>query len=131
MFGIVIIMRQTTVMSYLMSVTPPQLRSTVYGLYFGLYLEGMSLMQPVIGYFMDKFGILNVFNIIALLSVTLSLLALFLLISKSRKYTIPNYPNAKHDWHEQRESTIFHQCSFKFFRTTTLVAAAGFEPLDG
>ncbi|MFC1955823.1 MFS transporter [Chloroflexota bacterium] len=85
MFGMVIIMRQTTVMSYLMSVTPPQLRSTVYGLYFGLYLESMSLMQPIVGYFMDKFGILSVFNIIAFLSVALSLLAPLLLISKSRK----------------------------------------------
>ena len=35
-------------------------------------------MQPVAGYFMDIFGIIEVFHVIALISVALSLIALLL-----------------------------------------------------
>ena len=41
-------------------------------------MEGMSLAQPVAGYFMDIFGITEVFSVIALISIGLSLVALFL-----------------------------------------------------
>ena len=54
------------------------LRATVFGIYFGLSMEGMSLVQPVAGHFMDIFGIIEVFTVIALISVGLSLVALFL-----------------------------------------------------
>jgi len=50
----------------------------MFGIYFGLALEGQSLIQPVAGHFMDIFGIAAVFNGIALISVGLSLGALFL-----------------------------------------------------
>lgn len=63
---------------FLMDSVPSQLRATMFGIYFGLGLEGQSLMQPVAGHFMDIFSIAGVFNGIALISVGLSLVALLL-----------------------------------------------------
>lgn len=77
-FGIFMYMRQATVQPFLMDKVPPQLRATAFGIYFGLGLEGQSLIQPVAGHFMDIFGIVDVFTTIALISVGLSLVALIL-----------------------------------------------------
>jgi len=66
------------VQPFLMDSVPSQLRATMFGIYFGLALEGQSLIQPVAGHFMDIFGIAAVFNGIALISVGLSLVALLL-----------------------------------------------------
>ncbi|TET68116.1 MAG: hypothetical protein E3J40_01925 [Dehalococcoidia bacterium] len=71
-------LRQATVQPFLMDSVPSQLRATMFGIYFGLALEGQSLIQPVAGHFMDIFGIAAVFNGIALISVGLSLVALLL-----------------------------------------------------
>jgi len=76
--GLFMYMRQATVQPFIMDNVPPRLRATLFGIYFGLSMEGMSLMQPVAGYFMDVFGIVGVFQVIAWLSVALSVLALFL-----------------------------------------------------
>jgi len=78
LFGILMYMRQATVQPFLMDSVPPRLRATIFGIYFGLGMEGMSLAQPVAGYFMDIFGIAEVFNVIALISIGLSLVALLL-----------------------------------------------------
>ena len=78
LFGLVMPMRQVTVQSLLMDSTPPQLRGIVFGIYFGLGMEGISLVQPVVGHFMDIFGIVEVFHIIALISIALSLVVLLL-----------------------------------------------------
>jgi hypothetical protein len=61
-----------------MSSTPPHLRSTVFGIYFGLGTEGMSLVQPLVGRLMDDFGITEVFHVIALVGIGLSVGALLL-----------------------------------------------------
>jgi len=76
LFGFVMYMRQVTIQTWLMDSTPPQLRATIFGIYFGLSMEGMSLAQPVAGHFMDIFGITEVFYFIALVSLGLSLTAL-------------------------------------------------------
>ena len=47
--------RQPALQTLLLDTTPPQLRATVIGLYFFLSMEGRSLVQPVAGYFMDKY----------------------------------------------------------------------------
>ncbi|MFC1991846.1 MFS transporter [Chloroflexota bacterium] len=73
LFGLLTHMRQATIQPFLMDNTPPELRGTVFGIYFGLGMEGQSLLQPVAGYFMDIFGILNIFNIIAMISIGMSL----------------------------------------------------------
>ncbi|MFC1915726.1 MFS transporter [Chloroflexota bacterium] len=78
LFGLIMYMRQATVQTLLMDSVPSQLRATIFGIYFGLGLEGQSLIQPVAGYFMDIFGIAEVFSVIALISVGLSLITLFL-----------------------------------------------------
>ncbi|MBI4188381.1 MAG: MFS transporter [Chloroflexi bacterium] len=79
LFGIFMQMTQSTIQPFLMDNTPSQLRGIVFGLYFGLSMEGSSLLQPVTGYYMDIFGIINVFNFIALISVGLSLVTLLIL----------------------------------------------------
>lgn len=79
LFGLVMYMRQVTIQPLLMDSTPPHLRATVFGIYFGLSMEGMSLVQPVAGYFMDIFGIVEVFQVLALISLGVSLVALLLL----------------------------------------------------
>jgi FSR family fosmidomycin resistance protein-like MFS transporter len=78
LFGLFMYMRQATVQPLLMDNVPAHLRATIFGIYFGLSMEGMSLVQPVAGHFMDIFGIVEVFTVIALMSVGLSLVALFL-----------------------------------------------------
>jgi hypothetical protein len=68
-----------------MDSVPARIRATVFGIYFGLGMEGMSLLYPVAGFFMDEFDILSVFNGIALSSVALSVLALLLM----KKVSLP------------------------------------------
>ena len=79
LFGMLMYMRSATVQPFLMDSVPSQMRATVFGIYFGLSMEGMSFLQPVAGFFMDKFGIAAVFDVVALSSVALSVLALFLI----------------------------------------------------
>ncbi|MFC2067110.1 MFS transporter [Chloroflexota bacterium] len=79
-FGVVTQMRGTTIQPFLMDNTPPHLMATVFGIYFGIAREGISLVQPVAGYFMDIFGIVEVFHFIALICVALSLVALLTII---------------------------------------------------
>ncbi|MBW1996537.1 MAG: MFS transporter [Deltaproteobacteria bacterium] len=82
-FGLLVYMMQATVQPLIMDTCPQEFRSTVFGIYFGLSMEGMSLLQPVAGHFMDKVGIIDVFHIIALISCIFSVMALWL-ISNAR-----------------------------------------------
>jgi MFS transporter, FSR family, fosmidomycin resistance protein len=77
-FGLLMNMRQATMQPLLVSYTPPALMATVFGFYFGLSMEGSSLIQPVAGHFMDIVGINSVFNFIAYIALGLSLFALLL-----------------------------------------------------
>jgi len=81
-FGLFMYMRQATIQALLMDRTPPYLRATIFGFYFGLGMEGQSLLQPVAGHFMDVFGIIDVFHIMAIVSVALSVVSLVLLRKK-------------------------------------------------
>jgi FSR family fosmidomycin resistance protein-like MFS transporter len=76
--GILWTMRETAVQTYLMGKTPLHLHGIVFGLYFGIGMQGQSLLQPVYGGFMDMAGIANVFLIVALISVATSVVAIFL-----------------------------------------------------
>jgi hypothetical protein len=75
-------MRQTTVQPYLMDVTPPHLRATIFGIYFGLSMESMTVAQPIVGHFMDILGIVEVMHLIALISIALSVMSLLLVLKK-------------------------------------------------
>ncbi len=77
LFGVLMQMRQPALQTLLLDTTPPQLRATVIGLYFFLGMEGRSLVQPIAGYFMDIWGIVQVFNVIALITIMLSVVTLF------------------------------------------------------
>ncbi len=78
-------LRRATFQPFLMDSTPPHLRATIFGIYFGLTMEGMSLIQPVAGHFMDIFGIVEVFHFISLLSIALSLAALLIIGPRLRR----------------------------------------------
>ncbi len=78
LLGLLMNMRQSTMQPLLVAYTPPTLMATVFGFYFGLSMEGSSLIQPVAGYFMDIVGINSVFNFISILALCLSLFALLL-----------------------------------------------------
>ena len=80
LFGIIVLMRQPAIQTLLLDTAPAQHRTTVIGFYFFLSMEGMSLVQPVAGHFMDAYGIVRVFNVIALISVGLSVVALLWVI---------------------------------------------------
>lgn len=77
-FGTFRYMTQATVQPYLMDSVPAYLRATAFGIYFGMSLEGQSLVQPLVGHFMDIYGIAAVFTVMAIISVALSVLALLL-----------------------------------------------------
>ncbi len=78
LLGLLMNMRQSTMQPLMVAYTPPALMATVFGFYFGLSMEGSSLIQPVAGYFMDIVGINGVFNFIAIIALCLSLIALVL-----------------------------------------------------
>lgn len=75
MFGWLLSMRETTMQTYLMDNSPPQIQATVFGIYFGFGQQGSSIIQPVAGDLMDMMGIASVFNLMALVSIGLSVLA--------------------------------------------------------
>jgi len=76
LLGLLMNMRQSTMQPLLVAYTPPALMATVFGFYFGVSMEGSSLIQPVAGYFMDMVGINTVFSAMALITVGLSLFTL-------------------------------------------------------
>jgi len=83
LFSILLYMRQATVQPFLMDNIPPQLRATILGVYFGLGMEGISIIQPIFGHFMDIYGVIKVFDVVALISIGLSLISLAL-VRKSK-----------------------------------------------
>jgi FSR family fosmidomycin resistance protein-like MFS transporter len=76
--GILWTMRETAVQTYLMGKTPLNLHGIVFGIYFGIGMQGQSLLQPVYGGFMDMFGIANIFFSVALISVATSIVTIFI-----------------------------------------------------
>jgi MFS transporter, FSR family, fosmidomycin resistance protein len=92
LFGWLMTMRETVMQTYLMDNTPPHLRATVIGIYFGFGQQGSSVIQPVAGDFMDSLGIANVFTGIAYISLTLSIVAVVLALKtfglKSSRWTL-------------------------------------------
>jgi len=85
LFGFLLYMRMVTIQPFLMENVPSHFRATAFGIYFGLSMEGISVLQPVAGHYMDIFGIADVFNIIALVCLALSVVALFMLRRKGRR----------------------------------------------
>lgn len=80
LFGIIMHMRQAAAQAYLGDNIPSALRSTIFGIYFGLSMEGTSVMQPIAGHFMDIFGIVEVYSVTAWICIALSIISLLLAI---------------------------------------------------
>jgi predicted MFS family arabinose efflux permease len=85
-FGWLMAMRETTMQTYLMVNTPPKIRATVFGIYFGFGQQGTSIIQPIAGNFMDTFGISGVYSIISYISLTLSMLALVVFLEVGKRW---------------------------------------------
>jgi len=78
-FGLLIQMRQSTVQPYLLERTPRYLRATIFGIYVGIGMEGRSFLQPVVGHSIDTYGIIDVFQVLAFITIALSLVALLII----------------------------------------------------
>ena len=78
LFSLLLYMRQSAVQPYLLEKVPPYLRATIFGIYFGLGMEGISILQPIFGHFMDLYGIVRVFDVVAIISIGLSVVSLLL-----------------------------------------------------
>ncbi|MBI2860443.1 MAG: MFS transporter [Chloroflexi bacterium] len=90
LFGMISYMRPTAFLPFLMDSAPAHLRGTIFGIYLGLAMEGMSLLQPVAGYYMDIFGIVEVFDVIALSTVAVSLITLvWARMSRKARQAVP------------------------------------------
>lgn len=76
--GILWTMRETAVQTYLMGKTPLNLHGIVFGIYFGIGMQGQSLLQPVYGGLMDMLGIANIFFYVSLISVATSVATVFM-----------------------------------------------------
>ena len=76
LFGWLLSMRETTMQTYLMVNTPPKIRATVFGIYFGFGQQGSSIIQPIAGNYMDMVGISGVYNVISYITMGFSLVAL-------------------------------------------------------
>lgn len=87
-FGWLMSMRETTMQTFLMDNTPPRLRATIIGIYFGFGQEGSSIIQPIAGDFMDTVGIGGVFNGIAVISIGLSGMVVLLIVRSFRRIKI-------------------------------------------
>ena len=83
LFGWLMAMRETTMQTLLMDNSPPHLRATIIGIYFSFGQQGSSIIQPIAGDFMDAIGINGVFNVIGLVSIGLSVLAVVLILRRS------------------------------------------------
>ncbi len=85
LFGWLMSMRETTMQTYLMANTPPKIRATVFGIYFGFGQEGSSIIQPIAGNFMDMMGIAGVYNIISYISMGLSFFTLVIALEIGKR----------------------------------------------
>ena len=86
LFGWLMSMRETTMQTYLMVNTPPKIRATVFGIYFGFGQQGSSIMQPIAGNYMDNVGISSAFNIISYITVGFSLLSLAIALELGKRF---------------------------------------------
>lgn len=74
--GMVNSARASTFQPFLLETTPPSLSATMFGIYFGLGTEGVSLIQPIAGSLMDIYGIDTVFRLLAIAGLALSVICL-------------------------------------------------------
>ena len=72
LLGAILMVRQSPMQALIIKVSSKKHRSTLLGLYFFLSMEGMSLMVPLAGYSMDRFGLFPAFFGISVATLILS-----------------------------------------------------------
>jgi MFS transporter, FSR family, fosmidomycin resistance protein len=76
LLGILMPMRETAAQTYIMGKTPLHMQGIVFGIYFGIGMQGQSLLQPAYGGLMDAFGMPAVFEVVAFVSLAVAVTSL-------------------------------------------------------
>jgi MFS family permease len=83
LLGTVIFARMSASETFIVSKTPPGIRSTVLGIYFFTGMEGGGMLTPVLGYAIDRWGFQTAFTIAGGAVFAVTLICAFLLSEKS------------------------------------------------
>jgi MFS transporter, FSR family, fosmidomycin resistance protein len=78
LIGLLMAMRETAVQTYIMGKTPLNMHGIVFGIYFGIGMQGQSLLQPAYGGIMDGIGISSTFAIVGFISIAISIASIFI-----------------------------------------------------
>lgn len=84
LLGTVIFSRMSASETFIVSNTPPAIRSTILGIYFFTGMEGGGLLTPVLGYGIDRLGFQTTFIIAGGAVFLVTLICAFLLWEKRR-----------------------------------------------
>jgi FSR family fosmidomycin resistance protein-like MFS transporter len=82
LLGTVIFARMSASETFIVSKTPPGIRSTVLGIYFFTGMEGGGILTPVLGYAIDHLGFPTAFTIAGCATFAVTLICAFLLWEK-------------------------------------------------
>lgn len=77
--GITIFIRMPATESYIISHTPAQHRSTIFGVYYFFAMESGGVLTPIIGYLIDQFGFYLSFTIMGAVTAAVSIICAMLL----------------------------------------------------
>ena len=84
LLGTVIFARMSASETFIVSNTPPAIRSTVLGIYFFTGMEGGGVLTPVLGYAIDHLGFRTAFTIAGGATFAVTLICSFLLRERKR-----------------------------------------------
>jgi MFS family permease len=85
LLGTVIFARMSASETFIVSKTPPGIRSTVLGIYFFSGMEGGGILTPVLGYAIDRLGFQTAFTIAGGAVFAVTLICAFWLSEKRRE----------------------------------------------
>lgn len=85
LLGTVIFARMSASETFIVSNTPPGIRSTVLGIYFFTGMEGGGILTPVLGYGIDRLGFQTTFTIAGGAVFVVTLICAFWLLEKREK----------------------------------------------
>ena len=77
--GIVLTIRMPVTEAFIVSYSPPHLRSTILGIYFFCAIEGGGVLTPLVGYLIDQLGFYASFTVCAVATVAVSFICFLFL----------------------------------------------------
>lgn len=89
LLGTVLFARMSASETFLVSTTPPRIRSTVLGIYFFSGMEGGGILTPVFGYMIDRLGFRTAFMIAGAAAFLVTLISSFWLREDRRSTSVP------------------------------------------